>query len=359
MQTGSLHTLITLFRSGIDLTGLSMLTAVLAVSAWTCLRPQPVLRHGMPAAGQAHGFYLLLCTLAAPLLMFASLACGLALLLQAHPQPLALSLWKPYRSLVWLLYGLIAIQQLYALQRLALHPPSRPRQTMLLAGALLLPIAMALGLLALDRVYFQQAGMPRVFIAAAALAAVMGIALWLPAQLMNARGEQQPRAEPVLTAQSVQPAEQALTGFPVGPSTAQEMETRLAEISRLLEEETTQAEQASQRELLEQHEVAQASTIQQQVNEQKFLFESGLPCNLALLVNGLIILDQPLDMRDHVRGDTLLHAVSRNGDFALAKQLIESGVDIAAVNWAGFSARACTQDPVMLDLLDAAARLPK
>ena len=357
MQTDSLHTLFTLFRSGADLTGLCMLTVVLAVSAWSCLRPQPVLQHGTPPAGQAHGFYLLMCSLAAPLLMFASLACGLALLLQA--QPLAPSVWKPYRSLVWLLYGLVGVQQLYALQRLAQHSPSGSRRTMLLAGALLLPVAMALGLLALDRVFLRQAGMPVVFIAAAALAAVVGIALWLPAKLMGARSERQPRAEPALSAQSVQPAEQAPTGFPTGPSTAQEMETRLAEVSRLLEEETALAEQASQREVLEQQEVAQASIMQQQVNEQKFLFESGLPCNLSLLVNGLIILDQPLDLRDHVRGDSLLHAAARSGDCALAKQLIESGIDLAAVNWAGYSARACTQDAAMLDLLDTAARLPK
>ena len=97
------------------------------------------------------------------------------------------------------------------------------------------------------------------------------------------------------------------------------------------------------------------SSIQQQVHEQKFLFESGLPCNLGMLVNGLIILDQPLDLRDHVRGDSLLHAAVRDGRLLLAQQLIDNGAPLDAVNWAGVAPRACSQDPAMLELLDAAA----
>lgn len=99
--------------------------------------------------------------------------------------------------------------------------------------------------------------------------------------------------------------------------------------------------------------------MQQRVNEQKFLFESGLPCKLGMLVNGLIILDQPLDLRDHVRGDSLLHAPLREGNNSLAQKLVENGVDVGAVNWAGFSAHPCTQDAAVLELLDTVARLPK
>jgi hypothetical protein len=133
------------------------------------------------------------------------------------------------------------------------------------------------------------------------------------------------------------------------------MERQLEELSALLEQEKRAAEQASQRELLEKDEALHGSTIQQQVREQKFLFESGLPCNLGMLVNGLVILDQPLDLRDHVRGDSLLHAVVRDGRLLLAQQLIDNGAQLSAVNWAGVTPRACTQDPAMTELLDAAA----
>ncbi|MET0962009.1 MAG: hypothetical protein ABWY05_04220 [Noviherbaspirillum sp.] len=360
MQTGSWQTLIPLFRSGADLSGLCLLTALLAVSAWVCLRQQPVSEH-RAAPAQTHGFYLMLCTLAAPLLMFFILACGLALVQQAQPLP-ATSVSKSYRSLLWLLYGLVGLQQLYALHRLASQPAARlPLGKSFAAGALLLlPLATALGLLALDRVFFQHAGMPRAFMAAAALAAVSGIALWMPAQrLMPPGGEPRQRTEPAPAAQDTPHHWISQPDLPGAVSTAQQMETKLNEISRLLEQETARAEQASQHELLEQQQVAQASTMQQQVNEQKFLFESGLPFNLALLVNGLIILEQPLDLRDHVRGDSLLHAAARAGNFQLADQLIENGVDVAAVNWAGVTARACTQDTAILDRLEAAARMPK
>ena len=356
MQTGFRQSLPTLLQNGADLTGLCLLTALLAISAWTCLRPQPVLRHGSPSDGQRYGFYLLLCALAAPLLMFASLACGLALLQKAQPLLAASALWKPYRTLIWLLYGLVGLQQLFALQRIgyrsALRKPGLPLEA---SALLLLPLTMALGLLALDRAWLQHAGMPRIFMAAAALAAVSGITLWLPVQWLGSGTLRQPRADPAPSSArepgDLKPGARA-NALPTALSSAQEIELRLGEITQLLEQENTGAEQAGQRELLEQHAVQQASTIQQQVNEQKFLFESGLPCNLGLLVNGLIILDQPLDLRDHVRGDSLLHAALRNADRSLAERLIENGVDIGAANWAGVSARACTQDPGMLELLD-------
>jgi hypothetical protein len=138
------------------------------------------------------------------------------------------------------------------------------------------------------------------------------------------------------------------------------MERRLDELSALLEQEKHEAELASQRELLEKDAALHEPTIQQQVHEQKFLFESGLPCNLGMLVNGLIILNQPLDLRDHVRGDSLLHAAVRNGKHLLAQHLIDNGAPLAAVNWAGLTPRACAQDPTMLELLDAvAARIAK
>jgi DNA-binding transcriptional MerR regulator len=361
MQTGFGQSLIKLLQDGADATGLGLLAVLLAVSAWTCLR------QGRPSGGQKHGTYLLLCAFAAPLLMFASLACGLALAQEAQSLPMASALWKQYRTLTWLLNGLVGLQQLYALQRLAYWPAAQPRRVLpLAAGAMLLPLAMALGLLALDRACLQQAGMPAMAKALAALSSIGGILLWLPAQLMTVRNERHHRNEPMLTPGQdndmlPQSAAQADV-LPTALSTAQEIEMRLGEIAQLLEQEQTQqteAEHASQRALLQEHEEIQASTMQQQVNEQKFLFESGLPCKLGMLVNGLIILDQPLDLRDHVRGDSLLHAALREGNNALAQQLVENGVDIAAVNWAGVSARACTQDAAMRELLDTVARLQK
>lgn len=356
--------LIALVQAGADLTGLCVLTTLLAVSGWTCLHPQPVLRQIRPSAGQSHGFYLLLCAFAAPLLMFASLACGLALLVKAQPVVIAAATSKQYRTLAWLLYGVVGLQQLFALQRLAFQPASRQERMMPLAASalLLLPAAMALGLLALDHTVFQDAGMPHLFVAAAALAAVVGIVLWLPMQLIVPGSASQRRAEPMLAsapahggpALSIM-ADSPAPAFPSTLSTAQEMEMRLRELSTLLDDEKKAAEQASHHALLEKDEVQQASTIQQQVNEQKFLFESGLPCNLGLLVNGLVILDRPLDLRDHVRGDSLLHAAVREGNAPLVQQLIEHDVDIDAVNWAGVNARACTQDAAIQALLDAAA----
>jgi ankyrin repeat protein len=129
------------------------------------------------------------------------------------------------------------------------------------------------------------------------------------------------------------------------------MEIRAKEISDLLEQERRAGEQEQRR----QDELLQASTMQQQVNAQKFLFESGLPCNLPMLVNGLIILELPLDLRDHVRGDTLLHAAVREGDSDLVRQLLEHGASSSATNWAGLTARASTQEPALQALLDASA----
>ena len=356
--------LIALVQAGADLTGLCVLTALLAISGWTCLHPQPVLRQTRPSAGQTHGVYLLLCAFAAPLLMFASLACGLALLVKAQPAIIAAASPRQYRTFAWLLYGVVGLQQLFALQRLAFQPPSRNERMMPLAACalLLVPAAMALGLLALDRTVFQDAGMPRMFVGAAALAAIAGILLWLPVQVALPRHAARRRAEPALGTGPIQDepalsimADSPTPAFPSTLSTAQEMEMRLRELSALLDEEKKAAEQAGHHALLEKDEAQQASTIQEQVNEQKFLFESGLPCNLGLLVNGLVILDRPLDLRDHVRGDSLLHVAVRDGNAALVQQLIDHGVDIAALNWAGVNARGCTQDAAIHALLDAAA----
>jgi hypothetical protein len=364
MLTGAPQSMFTLLLNGADLTGLCLLTAVLAISAWTCLRPQPVLRHARPSASETFGFYLMLCAIAAPLLMYVTLAAGLSLLQQTRPLLAASAQWKSYRTLLWMLYGLVGLQQLFALQRLGFWPAPRMRRLMPLAitALVLLPLAMALALLALDRFYFQHDGMPHAFIAAAALASISGILLWLPAQSMASRVEPKRRAEPDLAiapqpdnpAQGAMPATDA-GGLPGQLSAAQEMERQLDELSALLEQEKRDAELASQRELLEKDEALRESTIQQQVHEQKFLFESGLPCNLGMLVNGLIILDQPLDLRDHVRGDSLLHAIVRDGKLLLAQHLIDNGAPLAALNWAGLTPRACTQDPAMLELLDAAA----
>lgn len=368
MQTGGWQSMITLLLQGADLTGLGMLTALLAVSAWTCLRPQQVQRQARPSAGQTFGFYLLLCAIAAPLLMFATLASGLGLLQKTQPLLVASAQWLPYRTMLWLLYGVIGLQQLFALQRLGLWPAPRVWRLMPLAstGLLLLPLAMALGLLALNRFNFLQDGMPGALIATAALAAASGILLWLPAQLIASRTEPERRARPALTAmpaenivQDVMPAAKPDEGSGQLSST-EELARQLDELSALLEQEKRAAEQASQRELLEKDEALLGSTIQQQVHEQKFLFESGLPCNLGTLINGLIILDQPLDLRDHVRGDSLLHAVVREGKHLLAQHLIDNGVPLAGVNWAGLTPRSCTQDPAMLELLDTAtARIAK
>jgi hypothetical protein len=363
MQTGDWKSMITLQLHGADLTGLCLLAALLAISAWTCLRPQPVLRQARPPAGQTFGFYLLVCAIAAPLLMYASLASGLGSLQQAQPQLPDSAQWKPYRAILWMLYGLVGLQQLFALQRLGFWPAPKARRLLPLAATalVLLPLAMTFGLLALDRFYFQHDGMPHAFIATAALASISGVLLWLPAQIMASRTRPERQAEPALAAAPEPgPAQVAMPAAGASElsgrlSSTQEMVRHLDELSALLEQEKRDAEQASHRELLEKDAALQETTIQQQVHEQKFLFESGLPCNLGMLVNGLIILDQPLELRDHVRGDSLLHAVVRDGKQLLAQQLIDNGAPLAAVNWAGLSPRACTQDPAMLALLDAAA----
>lgn len=364
MPTFAWDSIITLLGQGADLTGLCLLTSLLAVSAWTCLRPQPLLRRLRPSAGERFGFYMLLCALAAPLLMFASLALGLGLMQEVQPAA-APAGFKSYRGLLWMLYALVGLQQLFALQRLGFWPEPKTRRMMpLTASALaLIPLAMGCGLLALDRLVFLHRDMPPAIIAVAALAAVSGIVLWLPMQWVSARAQRETRAEPALAGAAAPtgpaPAAAMVEAPPDALSrrfdSAREMERQLNELTALLEEEKRDAEQASQRELLQQDEALRDSTIQQQVHEQRFLFESGLPCNLGMLVNGLVILDQPLDLRDHVRGDSLLHAVVREGGHLLAQQLIDNGAALDALNWAGLAPRACTQDPAMLALLDEAA----
>lgn len=368
MGTGDWQSMAMLLH-GADLTGLCMLTALLALSAWACLRPQPAQRHRSPSAGQACGFYLLLCAIAAPLLMFASLAAGLGLLQKVQPLLSGSAQWRPYRTMIWLLYGMIGLQQLFALQRLGFWQAPRARRLMPLASTalVLIPLATAFGLLALNRFVFREHSLPHGVIVATALAAASGILLWLPAQMMKSGANAQQRARPAVAAapdagnsfghnaSAAMPSMQQDRHAGLCSST-RELERQLDELSALLEEERRAAEQASHRELLEKDEALHGLTIQQQVHEQKFLFESGLPCNLGTLVNGLIILDQPLDLRDHVRGDSLLHAVVRDGRLLLAQQLVDSGALLSAVNWAGVTPRACTHDPAMIELLDAAAR---
>jgi hypothetical protein len=363
MQGGASQPMSSLLH-GVDLTGLCLLTALLAISSWACLRPRPAARGERPAAGQAYGFYLLLCAIAAPLLMFASIAAALGMLQKAQPLLAGLAEWKPYRTMLWMLYGVVGLQQLFALHGLGFWPASSARRRMPLASTalVLLPLAMASGLLALERLYLGHAGMPQGLVAAAALASVSGILLWLPAQSIASRTETGRRAEPALAAESRAGSDMkpAADGNGKRLGSAEEMERHMNELSALLEQEQREAEQLSQRKLLQQEQALNESTIQQQVQEQKFLFESGLPCNLGMLVNGLIILDQPLDLRDHVRGDSLLHAVVRDGKHLLAQHLIENGAPPAAVNWAGLTPRACSHDPAMLELLDAAmARIAK
>jgi hypothetical protein len=345
-----------LIVAGTDLAGLCMLTGVLAVSAWYCLSPPPVLRHAAPSAGQRHGILLALCALAAPLLLFASLAGALALAQQAGT---ALPASHPARLLVWGLYAAIGLAQLFALQRLAYWPAPRMRRLMpLIASALLLlPLATGVALLALEHRFLAPGSMPGMAIAAAAGAAVSGILLWLPVQWRSCipADARASRTEPVMasaeTAAVPQPTmDGAAEQGKAARSAAQEMESRLQEIAAMLEQEKSAPAQKQRA----REEILYASAMRQQVNSQKFLFESGLPCNLAMLVNGLIILDMPLDMHDHVRGDTLLHAAVRDGDVALVRQLLDHGVSVSAPNWAGLSARAGAHNAEIKALLDAA-----
>lgn len=360
MQTGASHSMSMLLQ-GADLTGICLLAALLAIGAWTCLRPQPQPQTGQRGAGTP-GVYLLLCAMVAPLLMFAALAFGLGLLQKTQPLLLASAQWHPYRSMLWALFGVVGLQQLFALQRLGFWPASQARRLAPLAGTalVLLPLAMASGLLALGRTVLPHDGLSPAVVAAAALASASGILLWLLARIMASGIQAQRRAEPALAGAPAAgvPAPHSVpaAGGSAAPlSSAQEMERHLDELAALLDQEKRLAEQASQRELLERDQALNDSSIQQQVHEQKFLFESGLPCNLGMLVNGLIILDQPLDLRDHVRGDSLLHAAVRDGRLLLAQQLIDNGAPLDAVNWAGVAPRACSHDPAMLELLDAAA----
>jgi hypothetical protein len=346
-----------LIVAGTDLAGLCMLTGVLAVSAWCCLSPPPLLRHTPPSAGQRHGILLALCALAAPLLLFACCAGALALAQQAGtPLPAA----HPARLLAWALYAAIGLAQLFALQRLAYWPAPRLQRLMPLAASslLLLPLATGVALLALEHRFLAPGSMPRITVAAAAAAAVSGILLWLPVQWRSSMTADigPGRAEPVLAAADTAAVEQpvmndaATEAGKAARSAAQEMESRLQEIAAMLEQEKSASEQQQRA----QDEIQYASAMRQQVNSQKFLFESGLPCNLAMLVNGLIILDLPLDMHDHVRGDTLLHAAVRDGDVALVRQLLDHGISASAPNWAGLSARAGAQDAGIKALLEAA-----
>jgi len=346
-----------LILAGIDLTGLCMLTGVLAASAWYCLSPPPVLRHTAPSAGQRHGVLLALCALAAPLLLFASMAGALALAQQAGT---ALPASHPARLLAWGLYAAIGLAQLFALQRLAYWPaPRLPRMMPLAASALLLlPLATGTALLALEHRLLAPGSMPGMAIAIAAGAAVSGILLWLPVQWRNCipaeadGGRSEPAMASAETAAAPLPAadDDAAERGQAVRSAAQEMESRLQEIAAMLEQENS----ALDEERHARDEIQYASAMKQQVNSQKFLFESGLPCNLAMLVNGLIILDLPLDMHDHVRGDTLLHAAVREGDAALVRQLLDHGVSVSAPNWAGLSARASAEDAEIQALLEAA-----
>lgn len=333
-----------------------MLTGVLAVSAWYCLSPPPVLRHTAPSAGQQHGILLALCALVAPLLLFASLAGALALAQQAG---MALPASHPAVLLTWGLYAAIGLAQLFALQRLAYWPAPRLRRLMPLAASamLLLPLATGVALLALEHRFLAPGSMPTVAIAVTAGASVSGILLWLPVQWRSCLPADAGagRTEPVMVSAGTAAAPQAAMNDPAEQgkptrSAAEEMESRLQEIAALLEQEKSADEQKERA----QDEILYASAMRQQVNSQKFLFESGLPCNLAMLVNGLIILDLPLDMHDHVRGDTLLHAAVRDGDIALVRQLLDHGVSVSAPNWAGLSARAGAQDAEIQALLDAA-----
>ena len=343
--------------AGTDLAGLCMLIGVLAASAWCVLSPPPVLRHTAPAAGQRHGILLALCALAAAMLLFACVAGTLALAEQAGG---ALQPAHPMRLLAWALYAAIGLAQLFALQRLAYWPAPRLRRLVPLAASalLLLPLATGLALLALEHRFLAPGGVPGAAIGAAAAAAISGILLWLPVQWRScvADNTSPGRSEPVLpsaeTAAAPQPAlaDGAREQGNAALSAAQEMESRLQEIAAMLEQE----QGAAERQRRDQDEILYASAMRQQVNSQKFLFESGLPCNLAMLVNGLIILDLPLDMHDHVRGDTLLHAAVRDNDVALVRQLLEHGVSVSAPNWAGHSARVGAQDAQMQALLEAA-----
>jgi hypothetical protein len=349
---------LSLIAAGTDLAGLCMLTGVLAVSAWYCLSPPPTLRHAAPSAAQRHGILLALCGLAAPLLLFASLAGALALAQQAGAG-MALPPSHPARLLVWGLYAAIGLAQLFALQRLAYWPAPRLHRLLPLTASalLLLPLATGVALLALEHRFLAPGSMPRMAVVAAAGAAVSGILLWLPVQLRSCVSVDAgpARTEPVMAsaepAATPQPAiDSAAADSNAARSAAQEMERRLQEISAMLEQEQTAAEQKQRA----QDEILYASAMRQQVNSQKFLFESGLPCNLAMLANGLIILDLPLDIHDHVRGDTLLHAAVREGNVALVRQLLDHGVSVSAPNWAGLSARAGVQDAEIQALLDAA-----
>lgn len=353
MQAFDWSFLWTMLHRGIDPAGILILTGLLTVSAWTCLSASPAFRQAAVSAGQLHKIYLLCCALSAPLLMFGALS----LVLLADP---ALQASHAVRGLVWLLYTAAGLQQLFALQRLAFWPaPQVQRLLPLIASALgLLPAAMWLALLALEQHFFAPGSLPRMAIGAAAGAAVSGLVLWLPVQLLGCARLGRTavrRTRPVVPSMMRQAPVTAQQSACAAPSAALEMEIRLQELSELLEQEKRSREQ----EQLRQDELLQVSIIQQQVNAQKFLFESGLTCNLAMLVNGLIILELPLDLRDHVRGDTLLHAAVRERDPALVRQLLEQGANMSLANWAGETVRASTQEPAIQALLNAFAATVK
>jgi hypothetical protein len=377
VATNNLQLFFSLLRSGAGLPGLCMLAALLVISGWYCLKPQPWSQSASRAKSDAAHlrqpprFYVLLCMLPAPALMFVSLASGLALLQQAYPAALEQAGWKHYLALVWLLYGVIGLQQLFALQRMALQAsPQRRRFMPLAASALvLLPAAMALSLLALDHVYFGGAGKPRAPWAGATAASITGLVPWLlmqaPARAAGHGKTADAAREPDFASVAEQARQQKTSpvAVPAALEPTEKVEFCVPEISPLpaqdQQDKDTPPAGKDEDEALKQNEVLLSSSIREKVSEQRFLFESGLPCNLGVLVHGLVILDQTLDLRDHVRGDTLLHAAVRKGDGQLMRFLIENGADVSAVNWSGLRARASTQDVELQKILDMSDRREK
>jgi hypothetical protein len=87
--------------------------------------------------------------------------------------------------------------------------------------------------------------------------------------------------------------------------------------------------------------------VLQHVNQQKSLFEKGMPFNISALVNGLVILNKPVDLHDAATGNTLLHLAVKSGDADLVRTLLESGADAAALNNDGLTAQDLTEDPAL------------
>jgi hypothetical protein len=410
-----------IFRDGADLLGCGLLIAILLFSIWRYL----VLRRAEATAARMSAGYADAGGLAkrrslkllefpvavtGPLLMFGGLAYNLDKLQDAHPELLAQAPWIEYKTCLWVLIAVVALQQIFVIKRLRFDLDTTSIGIGKIA-MLALPVTLIVAIAALKKIFFGD--IDRLLddlTLSVSIGSIVGIALSL-VYLLNAdvfgarsRAVAVPAAPALLTgvtpaialeysaagdaaAEPVKaperaPLEGAQTAAPAAavedaPAIAEadalqatgteknpvdEIEAGLQEIAQLLGTDY-QPKTAARPDLdlqmksLEQNDLMEdeiSPLVLQHVNRQKALFEKGMPFNLSALVNGLVILNKSVDVHDAATGNTLLHLAVRSGDADLVQTLIESGADAGALNNDGLTAQDLTEDPALRALLLAA-----